>query len=177
MKKIRNLLTAGLIGLSVMAAGTTVATTDARAQNAEALVDYPSLKPETALQLAQGAMTICQKAGYQVAIAVVDRFGLELVVLRDQFAGAHTVDTARRKAWTAVSFRTATLELTELVNSSPTMSQLPNITDALVLGGGIPVRAAGILVGGIGISGAPGADLDHDCAAEAIAGVQDFLDF
>lgn len=173
MKRITNLLRAALLGLVVM----TVTTTGVRAQNAEAIVEYPSLKPEAALELAQGAMTLCREAGYQVAIAVVDRFGLELVVLRDQFAGAHTPDTARRKAWTAVSFRTSTLELGDLVRTSPTMSQLPGITNALVLGGGIPVRAAGILVGGIGISGAPGAELDHECAEKAVKGLQDFLDF
>jgi uncharacterized protein GlcG (DUF336 family) len=57
------------------------------------------------------------------------------------------------------------------------MAGLPDITNALVLGGGIPVQAAGNIIGGIGISGAPGADLDHDCAQKAIEKIQDFLDF
>lgn len=149
----------------------------ARAQNAEALVSLESLKPEVALELAQEALQVCRDAGYQVAIAVVDRSGLLQVMLRDRFAGAHTVDTAVRKAWTAVSFRTSTLELNTLVAESPVMAGLPDITNALVLGGGVPITAAGTLVGGIGISGAPGADLDDECARQAIEKVQDFLDF
>jgi len=148
-----------------------------QAQNDDALVTYKSLKPAVALELAQAAFTECQNAGYQVAITVTDRFGHVLVVLRDQFAGPHTVDTATRKAWTAVSFRTATLELNDLIRENKVMAKLGDITNALALGGGLPVRAAGVLVGGIGISGAPGAELDHDCAAKAIESLQDMLDF
>ena len=51
------------------------------------------------------------------------------------------------------------------------------ITNALILGGGVPVLAGGTLVGAIGISGAPGADLDDDCAVKAIESIQDLLDF
>ncbi|UUX51549.1 heme-binding protein [Nisaea acidiphila] len=160
---------AGLIALSFPRAST--------AQNAEAIFSTDSMKPEIALDLAKSALDICRAAGYQVAIAVVDRSGLTQVVLRDRFAGAHTVDTATRKAWTAVSFRTATLDLGTLVKESPVMAGLPDITNALVLGGGIPVQAAGNIVGGIGISGAPGADLDHECAEKAIEKFQDLLDF
>lgn len=154
-----------------------LAAPSARAQNAEALVTVESMKPEVALNLAEAALEICRNSGYQVAVAVVDRAGLLQVILRDRYAGAHTIDTATRKAWTAVSFRTSTLELTTLVAESPVMAGLPDITNALILGGGVPVMAGGGLVGGIGISGAPGADLDDACANKAIESIQDFLDF
>lgn len=165
------------IAAAALAAALVFGPQPGKAQNADALVTYNSMKPEVALQLASDALKICRDAGYQVAIAVVDRFGLTQVLLRDQFAGAHTVSTATRKAWTAVSFRTATLELSELVAGGPVMAQIPDITNALVLGGGVPILAGGGLVGGIGISGAPGADLDHDCAEKAIENIQDMLDF
>ena len=170
--KLNLFAAAALAGLLAVAAPQT-----AKAQNAEALFSTESMKPEVALDLAKSALEICRAAGYQVAIAVVDRSGLTQVVLRDRFAGAHTVDTATRKAWTAVSFRTATLELGNLVKDEPVMAGLPDITNALVLGGGVPVQAAGNIIGGIGISGAPGADLDHECAEKAIEKIQDFLDF
>ena len=64
-----------------------------------------SLTPETALIAAKAALEQCRKDGYQVAVAVVDRAGLLQVLLRDRFAGAHTIDLAPNKAWTAVSFR------------------------------------------------------------------------
>lgn len=148
-----------------------------RAQNADALVTYEAMKPEIALDLAKSALTICREAGYQVAVAVVDKAGLPQVLLRDRYAGPHTISTATRKAWTAVSFRASTLELTSLVKSSEAMAHLPDVTNALVLGGGIPVLAAGKVIGAIGISGAPGADLDDACAQKAIATIQDVLDF
>ncbi|HEY6993491.1 MAG TPA: heme-binding protein, partial [Xanthobacteraceae bacterium] len=81
----------------------------ARAQ--EALVAYKTLSPEVALDLARAALADCRRRGYQVAVAVVDRFGVTQVVLRDRFAGPHTPATATGKAWTAVSFRTDTTDL------------------------------------------------------------------
>ena len=68
----------------------------------------PSLTPETALQAARAALESSRRQGYQVAVAVVDRSGLPQVFLRDRFAGMHVYETSRRKAWTAVSFRTRT---------------------------------------------------------------------
>ena len=69
----------------------------------EPLVTYKTLSPKIALNLASAALADCQKRGYQVAVAVVDRFGVTQVVLRDRFAGPHTPATAKGKAWTAVS--------------------------------------------------------------------------
>ena len=69
-----------------------VGSVQARAQ--ESLVTNKSLAPEIALDLARAALADCQKRGYQVAIAVVDRFGVVQVVLRDRYAGPHTPATA-----------------------------------------------------------------------------------
>ena len=77
----------------------------------EGLVTFKSMTVDLALALARAALADCQKQGYQVSVAVVDRFGVTQVLLRDRFAGAHTVPTATGKAWTAVSFRTNTGEL------------------------------------------------------------------
>src|ERR1700752_3372175 len=80
----------------------------ARAQ--DAFVTFKALTPEVALELAQAALGECRKRGFQAAVAVVDRFGVTQVMLRDRFAGAHTPQTAAGKAWTAASFRTSTTE-------------------------------------------------------------------
>ena len=74
----------------------------------ESLVTYKSLTPEIALDLARAALADCQKRGYQVAVAVVDRFGVPQVMLRDRYAGPHTPVTASGKAWTAAAFRNST---------------------------------------------------------------------
>src|SRR5260221_6655848 len=82
----------------------------------ESLVSYKSLAPEIALELAQAALANCQQRGYQVAIAVVDRFGVIQVVLRDRYAGPHTPATASGKAWTAATFRSSTSNLFTIIH-------------------------------------------------------------
>ena len=153
------------------------ATTAVQGQSSEALVEFNSLRPSLAVELAQATLANCQDGGYQVAVAVVDRFGQTQVVIRDRFAGAHTVDTATAKAWTASSFRTATLELDQNIEAGTLSKGLRDIPGALVLGGGVPVESAGSIVGAVGVSGAPGPDIDEDCARAGIEAISDRLDF
>ena len=143
----------------------------------EGLRSFRVMKPGTALDLARAALDDCRSRGYQVAVAVVDRFGATQVVLRDELAGAHTPETARRKAWTAVSFRTDTLTLAEVTEAGGAASGIRHVSGAMMVGGGIPVEAAGEMVGGVGVSGAPGGDADAECAAAGIDAVSDLLEF
>jgi len=161
-----------LIGAGLLAAAT--AYTPAHAQG-EAMVTYRMLSPETALEVAQATQQSCRDAGYQVAVAVVDRMGIAQVTLRDRFAGPHTPDTAWRKAWTAVSFRSDTQSLSDRIGAGQMPSSLQDITNALMLGGGVPIEAGGSIVGAVGVSGAPAGDLDDKCARAGIATVQDRL--
>lgn len=142
-----------------------------------ALVSLKVLSPETALQLAQATLANCRAKGFQVAVAVVDRMGVTQVVLRDRYAGPHTPDTATRKGWTAVSFRSDTGSLAENTTADTPQSGAREIAGALMLGGGLTVEAAGSIVGGVGVSGAPtGAD-DAACARAGIEAIRDKLEF
>lgn len=141
------------------------------------LASYKVMTPKTALTLAQATLAACRKGGYQVAVVVTDRSGGVQVALRDRLAGAHTVETARRKAWTAVSFRTDTWTVYGLIKDGTVNPGLREIDHALFVGGGVQVMAAGSVVGGVGVSGAPGGKLDHDCAVEGIEAIQDILEF
>ncbi len=143
----------------------------------DSLVTYKSLSPELALTLARAVLADCQKRGYQVAVAVVDRFGVTQVMLRDRFAGAHTVATASGKAWTAVSFRTHTTELAGMSQPGMMQAGIRNLPGAVIIGGGRIVESSGSLVGGVGVSGAPGGDADDACAKAGIDSIHDKLDF
>jgi len=143
----------------------------------EATFTTKNMTLKTALRVAQAAIKSCQDGGYQVAVAVVDRGGNTQVLLRDRFAGPHTPETARRKAWTAVSFRTNTSDLAGETQAGKTQSGMRDVTGALALGGGLMIEAAGSIVGGIGVSGAPGGSLDDDCAQAGIDAVADDLAF
>jgi uncharacterized protein GlcG (DUF336 family) len=147
----------------------------ARAQ--DALVTFKVLTPEVALELAQAALAECRKRGFQAAVAVVDRFGVTQVMLRDRFAGAHTPSTAAGKAWTAVSFRTNTSELVAGSREGMPQSGVRDLPGAVVLGGGMLIEAGGSLVGAVGVSGAPGGDADDACAKAGIEAVRDKLEF
>src|SRR6478735_12279594 len=147
----------------------------ARAQ--DALVSYKSLSPEVALDLARAALASCRARGFQVAVAVVDRFGVTQVMLRDRFAGPHTPSTATGKAWTAASFKTSTTELNEISQPGMMQAGIRNLPGAVVIAGGLIVEAGGSLVGAVGVSGAPGGDADEACAKAGIDSVRDKLDF
>jgi uncharacterized protein GlcG (DUF336 family) len=152
--------------------------TPALAGSDDAFVEFRSLKPEVATRMAQAALESCREAGYQVGVTVVDRMGVPQVFLRDRYAGAHTFETSRRKAWTAVSFRTSTSELAESTQSGTASSGIRHISDALPLGGGMLVQDGdGSIVAGIGVSGAPGPDLDDECAIAGIDAIADDIAF
>jgi uncharacterized protein GlcG (DUF336 family) len=143
----------------------------------DAFVTYKSLSPELALDLARATMADCRKRGFQVAVAIVDRFGVTQILLRDRFAGPHTVSTATGKAWTAVSFRTSTTELNAISQPGMMQAGIRNLPGAVIVGGGLTIEAAGALLGAVGVSGAPGGDADEACAKAGIEAVRDKLDF
>lgn len=136
-----------------------------------------SLTPETAFTAARAALEACRKQGFQVAVAVTDRAGITQVLLRDRFAGPHTVDVATNKAWTAGSFRTPTLALA--VDSQPgrPMSGLRALPRFLAVGGGLVIEGGGHIFGAIGVSGAPGGDADDGCAQAGIKAIADAIEF
>jgi len=161
----------------ILAAAVVFAALRGAAAEEPALIEFKILSPATALEMAQAALRNCQDSGYQVAVSVVDRFGTPQVLLRDRFAGPHTPETARRKAWTSISFRSDTLELSKLTVTDQPLSNIRFVSDALMVGGGVPVEAAGSIVGGIGVSGAPGGDADDVCARAGIEAIADKIAF
>jgi uncharacterized protein GlcG (DUF336 family) len=152
--------------------------TVATAQDDGAFVTFQVLKPEVALEMAEVAMKTCRDQGYQVGVTVVDRFGVPQVFLRDRFAGLHVYETSRRKAWTAVSFRTNTTDLDRATSPGEISQGIRQLSEALPLGGGLMVETgAGDLVGGIGVSGAPSPEADDVCAQAGIDAVSDQIAF
>jgi len=143
----------------------------------EALVSTQSLSPDTALRVARAALDACRKQGYQVSVAVVDRSGIEQVLLRDRFAGLHTVRVATDKAWTAASFRNTTAQLALETQAGKPMSGMRNLPRFMAVAGGLPLEVNGALVGAIGVSGAPGGDADSSCALIGQKIVSELLEF
>jgi len=144
--------------------------------SAEATFTVKVLTPDTALKAAQAALKKCRDSGYQAAVAVVDRMGVLQVLLRDRFAGPHTVDMASAKAYSAVSFRTNTSELAEATQAGRAQSGIRHRPDVAAVGGGLMIEASGSLLGAIGVSGAPGGKQDDSCAAAGIEAIREDIE-
>jgi len=123
----------------------------------------------TATKAIQAALDACKKDGYRVSVSVVDRAGVLRAMGRADGAGSHTVDSSRKKAYTAASLRRPTSELADLIMKVPTLQALRDMNgEILILGGGLPIEISGEVIGGIGVGGAPGAHLDDTCAQEGL---------
>lgn len=143
----------------------------------DATMTYKALKPDFAAEAALAAMRHCREGGYQVGVAVVDRFGVLQAFIRDRFAGAHTIETARRKAWTAASFRTNTTDLDGVTRADGEAFGIRFISEALPLGGGLMIESGGSMIAAIGVSGAPSPVIDDECAEAGVSAIEDALGF
>ncbi|MEO8717303.1 MAG: heme-binding protein [Burkholderiales bacterium] len=147
------------------------------AAQAQGTFSMKILTPDTALKAAQAALKKCRDSGFQATVAVVDRMGVTQVLIRDRYAGPHTVDMAQAKAYSAVSFRTSTTELAEASQAGRPQSGVRHLPGVAAVGGGLMIEAAGSLLGAIGVSGAPGGKEDDACAAARIAAIRDDIEF
>jgi uncharacterized protein GlcG (DUF336 family) len=128
-----------------------------------------------ASEAAAEALRFCEEKGWKVSVAVVDRSAQLSVQMRADGAGPHTIDSSRRKAFTSASLREGTTAMLDIINKNPAAANLEMIDGFLILGGGLPIRAGGEVIGGIGVGGAPGGHLDDECAAAGIRRIQDRL--
>ena len=144
----------------------------------EGLVETKAMSLDTAMALAQGALENCREGGYQIAVAVVDRSGLTQVVLRDRYAGPHTLDTATRKAWTGgfVPHRHAGADRHGRRRAAHGRHSR-HVPAPWCWAAACRSMSAGAIIGGVGVSGAPDPELDDGCARAGIDAVQDILDF
>jgi uncharacterized protein GlcG (DUF336 family) len=124
--------------------------------------------------IAEAALAACREKGYHTTVAVVDRAGQLLVILRDEQASPQTAEMARRKAYTARMFRTTTAEFQKRTADNPAYSAQRNLTDILALSGGAPIKVGDDTVGAVGSAGST-LEQDDACAKAGIAKVADQL--
>ena len=132
------------------------------------VVPVQRLSMESALAIAQGAIEACREKGIQIGVTVVDRGGHPQVMLRDVLAPDLTIDISRKKAYTAMSFMAATSALVGRFEGAYAVAKHEPL---LVSAGGLPIEAGGVFLGGVGVSGAPGGDIDEECARAGIDAV------
>ena len=124
-----------------------------------------------ASKLADTAMAACQAQGRHIVVTVLDRGGNIVAVQRADGVGPHNTDASRRKAYTALSTKNDTQTLAVAARDNPDMANLTTVPELLLLGGGLPLRAKGDIVGAIGVAGGGGAQQDRACALAALAAI------
>lgn len=145
------------------------------AATAADMVTVKRMTMELAADVARAAVEDCRKRGYQVSAVVVDRSGNPQVLMRDVLASRFTVQIAEEKANAVVLSGIASGEFRE--NRADIRQEMNQVDGILMLEGGLPISASGAVLGAVGVSGAPGGELDAACARHAIDSVQDRLDF
>src|ERR1700722_13624583 len=156
------------VKLAVVAAASFLVTLPVSAQT---LLVEKNLSMGMSLAIIQGAIEQCSKDGYKVSVTVVDRSGNVAAQLRGDGTGPHTMEFSRLKAYTARTRNMTSLQVMKLLEdpANAYIRQVPGVVGA---GGGVPIRAGTEVIGGIGVSGAPGGEKDEACANAGLAKVE-----
>ena len=128
-----------------------------------------------AVEAASEAVAACAKQGYHETAQVVDADGVIIATVRGDGVGAHSLDSALDKAFTAASFKSDTLALAERAKGEDSIAPLAKLPHVMFFGGGVPIKLGDETIGAIGAAGAPGAKLDDGCARAAIDKIKDRL--
>jgi uncharacterized protein GlcG (DUF336 family) len=127
-----------------------------------------------AIAIMQGALEQCNKDGYRVSVVIVDKGGNVAASIKGDGTNPHTMEFARLKAYTART-RGQTSLATMKQMEDPGFSFLRQIPQIVGVGGGVPIKSGNELIGGVGVSGAPGGEKDEVCANAGLAKVADAL--
>ncbi|KON63776.1 hypothetical protein KOEU_26830 [Komagataeibacter europaeus] len=139
------------------------------------VVMTPKLDWMTATRLATEAVDACAKQGYSVTATVVDTTGHQQAVIKGDSVPLQSLSVSYRKAYTAYSYGMAfnmdtTTALIAAKVTGPANGALNTIPEVLFVPGGVTLRRVSdhAVLGGIGVSGAPGGEKDEACAQAAV---------
>jgi uncharacterized protein GlcG (DUF336 family) len=173
MSRVSRILTAIALSSAFAAIGSVV--------HAQGVINQPRLSANLANQVVGDSVATCAQKKYNVTAIVVDLEGVRQAVLRGNGASIHTLDNAYYKAYASVSLtlgrnENSTHEVAQRAAKAPPsgipFTQLPNITYGR---GGLAIKADGRIIGGLGVSGAPGGQFDEECGQAALDKIKDQL--
>jgi uncharacterized protein GlcG (DUF336 family) len=115
----------------------------------------------------------CKNRGYATSAVVVDRGGNTVVALRADNASVHTMENARRKAYTAMTFKMTTADFIKEMATRPVRREQTTLPNVIAIDGGVPIKIGNDVIGGVGLSGSPG--VDEQCVIAGMNKVKDQL--
>ena len=136
-------------------------------------VNIKRMSLDMAYIAAKATIDTCRQEGVQVAVTIIDRGGHPQVVLRDVLAMDLTLTISKQKAYTAMSFNSATSGLTGRFTDPFSIGKVEGL---VMSAGGLPINAGGNILGGIGVSGAPSGETDEKCAQAGLDAILDDLE-
>jgi uncharacterized protein GlcG (DUF336 family) len=161
------------VHMSGFACAAVIAVTLAMPARAQ-LLTHKDLSYDLARAIAEGAIAACKAKGYGTSAVVVDRDGETIIAMRGDGASPHTMENARRKAYTAMTFKQTTSAYAKKWNDgNPVVRAQVTLPNIIPNPGGVPIKVGDEVIGGIGVSGSPG--VDEDCVNSALATVADQL--
>lgn len=142
----------------------------ARAQ----ILQHKDLSLDVAKTIADGAIGECRRRGYATTVVIVDRAGETMLMMRDDNTGPHTVENARRKAYTALTFKVTSKEYAGRFEAgNPVTKQQATLPGIIAIPGGVPIKVGSETIGAVGMSGSPG--VDEDCVLAGLGKAADAL--
>jgi len=164
----------GIAVVGAVVAGATGAQT-------QGVINMPKVSARVANTLVGESVAACAAKNYLVTAVVVDLDGVRQAVLRGDGAAIHTTDNAFYKAYSSASITLGRKEgstkqvadrMAKNAPSTVPTTPLPNITYGQ---GGVAIMVGERIIGGLGVSGAPGGNFAEECARAALAKVADQL--
>ena len=140
---------------------------------AQGVVTQKNVSLGLAMAVAQGALDKCMSMGFKVSVSVLDRDGLQVVMLRGDGAGLHTPEGSDRKAYTARAYSAPSANFAKRATTEANYAPAIQYNRMLALSGGLPIKAGSEIIGAVGVSGSPGKD--EECSQAGIDKVADQL--
>lgn len=183
MQNLAKLFAVGVAAIFVVGSGFALLQQLVKSYTLQSLTDN-DISVEQALLVAKGAIDECKKSNSVVTVAVVDRVGGLRFVLRGDGASADDIDVARRKAYTARTFRQATSnwiqrtapDAVDAKGAPILLTGQRELENTIVRAGGMPIIYHGDAIGGVGVTGSKGGDeMDEACAKAGTQAIADQL--
>ena len=144
--------------------------------NAQVLMER-NVSQQMAMAAFLGAVEECKKSGSNdISVAIVDRAGQVALLARANNASPHNLELARRKAYTARTFRSTTMAWRDRTVAGTANAPQRQLAEVIALGGGVPIVFGEEGIGGIGVSGSNGGQKgDEDCAKGGLSAIANQL--
>ncbi|MDO4273443.1 MAG: cob(I)yrinic acid a,c-diamide adenosyltransferase [Eubacteriales bacterium] len=122
------------------------------------------IEQEAARRGKKAVIAVCGPDGNPIAVHVMD--GAFLV----------SFDVAVKKAYTSVAVKMSTMELSALAQPGGTFYGVDKMDGGkiVIFGGGVPIKAGDVIIGGLGISGGTGEE-DHSLAEYGLSVLNEVL--